>query len=820
MSKKILTLEEQKHLYLSIAEIFDDASEQDIASIIARLGLDSVIDEEGSLVPIYSLITATNKPTLVTADYDIELEGSAYNYFAEITDDVVSWEWTRDSGDPIEDAIWNEGRTQRVLNLTRADFPSNFEERDTTFKLKATLSDGSTITEETKFSRVQTFNKVQIETSSGLFIEETPDSIYAEAVTDFQVKSYKWYINDYLSGTGQSYSIDNESVPPGDSIILKVVAEDMKGGLHSDVMSIPRLESGKPGPPGVEGPPGDDGRSSYTWVKYADGLVGENMSNFPVREDGTAREYIGLALDKDTSEESEDPTDYTWTRYIGEDGAPGENGYMWVKYSRWSDGRDTDGTPDMYDTPFIIEPGEDREDMIFLGIAYNKDERQAADQNTPEGAPEQYLWSRIKGEDGLPGLDGENGLSAYEIWIEEGNTGTEQEFINSLKGADGERGEDGDTPLINPDGNWEIGGDDTGVPAEGQAGEPGLTCRRYELDIEEDSEIKYTPCDNCDNQETTEMFLKPIPCGEQGNFQSGRVGYPIIQPLNLGTSTGEVLVEVDAVSVPDRFILYREGVHVLDSGYRGRSTYGIGGTARATFINSLNGKVDPITGNTYPLSIGTPGIESDGYPEVKDNGVLIYNKTGAGSDYEMRVYAPAQGTAWNFTVGCPEGSTAAKSTLTLYSTTEPEFITGSGSVMCIGLASGRVGEVGPPGESPYQIWLSLGNTGTRQDYIDSLKGEQGDSAYEVWRQQPGNNSKTEADFLVWLRAASGDKYFEFVVDNETTARDIPHNLNKYPSVSAFDTAGTRLEIRVVYTSKNDVTVMSDESLKGVTVVFN
>lgn len=35
--------------------------------------------------------------------------------------------------------------------------------------------------------------------------------------------------------------------------------------------------------------------------------------------------------------------------------------------------------------------------------------------------------------------------------------------------------------------------------------------------------------------------------------------------------------------------------------------------------------------------------------------------------------------------------------------------------------------VGRPGLSAYDIWLSLGNTGTEQDFIDSLKGEKGDS---------------------------------------------------------------------------------------------
>ncbi len=50
-----------------------------------------------------------------------------------------------------------------------------------------------------------------------------------------------------------------------------------------------------------------------------------------------------------------------------------------------------------------------------------------------------------QGEAGEPGEDGEDGLagpSAYEVWLELGNTGDEQTFINSLKGADGDDGDD------------------------------------------------------------------------------------------------------------------------------------------------------------------------------------------------------------------------------------------------------------------------------------------------------------------------------------------------------------------------------------------
>lgn len=63
----------------------------------------------------------------------------------------------------------------------------------------------------------------------------------------------------------------------------------------------------------------------------------------------------------------------------------------------------------------------------------------------------------LKGADGSSGLDGTDGLSAYQVWLNLGNTGTEQDFINSLKGDTGATGADGT--------------DGVGVPTGGTAGQ-------------------------------------------------------------------------------------------------------------------------------------------------------------------------------------------------------------------------------------------------------------------------------------------------------------------------------------------------------------
>lgn len=67
--------------------------------------------------------------------------------------------------------------------------------------------------------------------------------------------------------------------------------------------------------------------------------------------------------------------------------------------------------------------------------------------STPPASYSKYTWVRIKGEDGISatatGVDGQDGASAYEIAVKHGFTGSEQEWLNSLKGQDGAPGVNG-----------------------------------------------------------------------------------------------------------------------------------------------------------------------------------------------------------------------------------------------------------------------------------------------------------------------------------------------------------------------------------------
>lgn len=57
---------------------------------------------------------------------------------------------------------------------------------------------------------------------------------------------------------------------------------------------------------------------------------------------------------------------------------------------------------------------------------------------------------------------------------------------------------------------------------------------------------------------------------------------------------------------------------------------------------------------------------------------------------------------------------------------------------------------GASGQSAYDIWLANGNTGTVTQFLDSLKGDDGDSAYEIWL--ANGHTGTQSQFLNWLKA--------------------------------------------------------------------
>ena len=180
---------------------------------------------------------------------------------------------------------------------------------------------------------------------------------------------------------------------------------------------------GATGPQGVQGPAGTDGKTYYTWIKYANSSTGSGMSNDP-----TDKTYIGFAYNKTTPTESNNASDYTWSLIKGDKGDTGVQGpsgkdgtttYTWIKYSDNADGTG------LYDTP--------KSTTKYIGIATNKTTATESTTKTD------YTWSLFKGDKGDTGSQGPQG--------EKGDTGAQ-----GPKGDTGEQGPQGPQGIMGPPG--------------------------------------------------------------------------------------------------------------------------------------------------------------------------------------------------------------------------------------------------------------------------------------------------------------------------------------------------------------------------------
>jgi hypothetical protein len=206
-------------------------------------------------------------------------------------------------------------------------------------------------------------------------------------------------------------------------------------GTYTDFSGVDSTDPNKytwakfEGDQGAQGPKGADGKSSYTWMKYAtrpDGLdMSDNPDYVPLLDsagspilDSTGEQiytvtqatYIGIATNKDTATESTNPADYTWSRFRGVDGYDGKDGENGIPGKDGKDGKtqythlayanSADGTKD-----FSVSDGN-RE---YIGMYVDFVEADSTD-------PTKYTWSLIKGADGaqgVPGTPGANGKTPY-----------------------------------------------------------------------------------------------------------------------------------------------------------------------------------------------------------------------------------------------------------------------------------------------------------------------------------------------------------------------------------------------------------------------
>lgn len=134
------------------------------------------------------------------------------------------------------------------------------------------------------------------------------------------------------------------------------------------------LIKGADGKTPVKGVDYFDGVSSYLWIRYATDANGSGMTTTP----SSATKYIGTTSTT-TSTAPTAASAYKWSKYVGENGTPGENGYVHIAYADSADGK----------TGFNTTVGTDKK---YIGQYTDNIEADSTD-------PTKYTWSLIKGAD-------------------------------------------------------------------------------------------------------------------------------------------------------------------------------------------------------------------------------------------------------------------------------------------------------------------------------------------------------------------------------------------------------------------------------------
>ena len=205
-----------------------------------------------------------------------------------------------------------------------------------------------------------------------------------------------WYKDGEEVYIGNPYTISADDVDG--KAVYRFDAVDTSGKVTafyevtvSDVNDGQDGEDGEPGPEGPVGPigpPGADGKSLYTWIKYADSPT-TGMSDTP-----EGKRYMGIAYNQEIPVESTDYGDYEWSLITGEGvpGPAGEDGktyYTWIRYADDANGNGISDNPS----------GKD-----YIGIAYNQE------IPTESNNPNDYVWSLFRGPQGIQGPQGEQGV--------------------------------------------------------------------------------------------------------------------------------------------------------------------------------------------------------------------------------------------------------------------------------------------------------------------------------------------------------------------------------------------------------------------------
>lgn len=309
-------------------------------------------------------------------------------------------------------------------------------------KMKATIDSELSLINNTLDKKI---TKDDIPTSLDAFSNESTNYITVEQIPDYYVTEDELESKKYLTEVPSEYITESE---------LKTVLEiggylqshqDISGkvdktelvqvaftGSYNDLIDRPTLTKGDKGDQGIPGTPGEAGASAYqiakangfdgdenAWLESLRGIPGKDGTNGITPRIGENLNWWIGAVD-------------TGIRAEGSQGLQGIQGIQGEKGEDGIDGKDgNDGLNGI--TPHIGDNGNWYLGETDTGVKAEgiKGKDGADGINGKDGAD---------GADGADGKDGINGKSAYQIWLDNGHTGSEADFITWLKGDKGDTG--------------------------------------------------------------------------------------------------------------------------------------------------------------------------------------------------------------------------------------------------------------------------------------------------------------------------------------------------------------------------------------------
>ena len=524
--------------------------------------------------------------------------------------------------------------------------------------------------------------------------------------------------------------------------------------IDADLKLAVRGEAGRDGRDGIDGKDGVDGKNGVDGKDGANGATGDPGKAATIKigtvKTGETAAVVNSGTDSDAVFDIVLPTKGI-KGDTGATGAQGEKGEKGDKGDPGTDGlRGEQGPRGSQGDPGPIGPqgiqGKSAYE-VAVGHGYSGNEQQwlatlkgDAGPQGPQGATGIQGLQGVVGPQGPQGIQGSagpkgdtgdrgpagdrgaDGLSAYEIAKEKGFSGTQQEWITSLKGekgADGEKGEKGDAGPVGPQGPQGIPGEKGQDGVIGKDGTPGVSATVKVGKVTTGDAIAVVNS-GTDNNAVLNFVLPapgqainikgdkgdPGPKGDKGD--KGDTGIADIETKNVAktiaasawtesNSRYSATIDFSSENLTDNDIISLIDVDSIDD-------------------MTASGNVITVTTLSKPTADLTLNF-SIVYAKASTSGTGTAGKDGK-SAYEIAVTNGFAGTEseWLKSLVGPAGTDGKNGKDGINGAIGPKGDPGD---------PGTAGKDGNPGMSAYEIAVKNGYTGTESEWLKSLIGSAG-----------------------------------------------------------------------------------------------